>query len=467
MADARAGRPQSRSTKATAARLLALEATRQIEDRDAYASSVVASLIDPADLSREERAFASLLTYGVASCKGTLDEVIDRNLNSPKDIKAKVRAALRVSTYELVYLAKEPYVALDQGVELVRSTAPKAAGLANAVLHKIARDIDGFPWGDANCDLAALARLHGYPLWMVERVAADRGFEAAAGFCEASDEPAPLYIAVNPFLTDDITLLASAKAEGVELVPYGVSGCFVAYDSRKAANSAFLKDARGIVCDASAQLVAYLATPRGTGSFLEVGSGRGTKSILLQGNALRALGTPAKLFALDIHEFKREILEKRLAAASVPGVCPVCCDATQLDSTAALPSIFDGIFIDAPCSGLGTLRRHAEKRWRVSPEDMTDLAELGYRMLAGSASHLAPGGFLVYATCTVERQENEDVIARFLASEAGEGFDICDISRELPSAFQTCATAEGFFQSMPSLRGADGHFAAKLMRRDA
>ncbi|NTU89460.1 MAG: antitermination protein NusB [Actinobacteria bacterium] len=449
---------------ASPARLLALHATNTVRVRKAFAKSIIENTIDKAEVAAEERAFATLLTYGVVSCSGTLDEIIDMNLRSPKDIQPDVRDALRLSTYELIFLKKSSYACVDQGVELVRSFAPQAAGLANAVLRKIARSAADFPWGDTEKDMAALARKYGYPLWMVARIFKERGPEESMRFLEATEEPAPIFIGANPFAASDRQVEELLLSADPTTVPYGVPGCFLTTESSHVIKSDALKKGRALVSDAAAQVVARISTPVGGKPFLEVGSGRGTKTILLQGNAFRAYGVPAHIFALDVHEFKQRILEQRMGAFNIPMVEAITGDATKLDGISELPALFAGALIDAPCSGLGTLRRHPEQRWRTTQANITALAQLGTTLLSSVSERIEPGGFIVYSTCTVMREENEDVITRFLQSPQGSDYSVVSLEGQLPNEFVSCVTPEGYLRSMPQRGGADGHFAAKLRR---
>ena len=156
--------PKKPRSKASPARLAALDVVRAVRERDAFAQDVIGTRIDRSDLSSEDRAFATKLALGVVSATGTLDEIIDRALNAPSDVKPDVRDALRVSTYEIIFLGKTPHAAVDQGVELVRSFAMSASGLANAVLRKIVLMRQAFPFGDPMRDPEALARLHAFQI---------------------------------------------------------------------------------------------------------------------------------------------------------------------------------------------------------------------------------------------------------------------------------------------------------------
>lgn len=452
--------------RASAARIMALQAIMQIRERKAYAKQVVETMVEQSGLPEQDRAFATLLTYGVVSCLGVLDEIIDDNLRRPGSIQEDVRDCLRISVYEIIFLKKSAYAAVDQGVELVKTVAPRAAGLANAVLRKISDSAKSFPWGDPTTDMDSLARSYGYPTWIVERAMEDRGRPEMQRMLEASSqETPPVFIAANPFRVSDAEAREQLQANGIMVRAMGPQGCFLANDGLAVARCGLFEDGTALVSDAAAQVVAMLAAPEQGSTYLEVGSGRGTKTILLQGNCLRASGGTAHLHALDIHDFKGEVLSERMMRYGVPDVVAVTGDVRDLDGIEGLPGSFDGCLIDAPCTGLGTLRRHPEQRWRVQPTDVEVLADNGLAMLVSVSGHIAPGGFIVYSTCTFTHAEDEGVIERFLASEAGKDFEVASFARKLPDDFNDCLTPEGFFRSMPRRGGADGHFAAKLVHR--
>ena len=125
---------------------------------------------------------------------------------------------------------------------------------------------------------------------------------------------------------------------------------------------------------------------------------------------------------------------------------------------------FDLVLVDAPCSGLGTLRRHPDRRWRATSAEVSDLASLAFKLCIHAASLVKPGGFMVYSTCTITRAENDDVIAAFLRSEPGSGFVIDPLDDDVPVAWRTWLRPDGTFQSLPTPGGCDGHFVARLRR---
>lgn len=440
-------RPERRShstSKASPARVAALKTIRLWRTREGFVQDIMSHTVDASSLSAADRAFATRLVCGVVSCVGTLDEILNRALNSPKDVKPDVRDALLISTYELIFLKKDAHAAVDQGVELVRSIVPRAAGVANAVLRKVERLRDSFPFGDPSTDPAAFARSQGFPLWLAEKLNDVMGADDVRAFMEASNEPAPLFVAVNAVKASDEDMLAllreaDAEAQPVKVEGTPVLGCYRLENRRALLQPSVteaLRKGRLLVADAASQAVARevaraacaTRTDRAAEgepfSFLEVGAGRGTKTILLQSDAVRESGEQFADYAtIDNHDFKTDIGRERAEVYGVRVDEAITGDATDL-SAAVGERLFDCIFIDSPCTGLGTLRRHPEIRWRVRSHSIAEAAELDLAFLRAAASHVKIGGILAYATCTVMPEENRGACGRFLESAEGEGFSI-------------------------------------------
>ena len=446
---------------ASPARLAALQVCRIVRERDAFAQELIHKYIDSSRMSREDRAFATRLVLGVVSSTGTLDDVINRCLDRISDIDDDVRDAMRVSTYEIVFLGKEPHAAVSQGVELVRSVAPKAAGLANAVLRRISDKKHKFPFGDPRTDFAAYARLHAFPEWLAKRAIKDLGPEIARDYLAASNEPVPLFIALNAVKANETEVLEIIRESHGDPTPVvmgegEIPGCFCLSEGRVLFDGRvrrLISQGMLLVSDASSQQVARLALPKEKpASFLEIGAGRGTKTILIQSNAERAWGSQIEDYVtVDNLGFKTELTAERAQAYGVNVAESLTGDATDLSAVVG-DRLFDAVFIDAPCSGLGTLRRHPEIRWRLEEERIDELAKTGLALLKSAAPHVKEGGELVFATCTITRAENIDVVKAFLASEEGASFKLA------PMGSAPCFN--------PALKpgGPDAHFAVKLVK---
>ena len=456
-------KPRRHKSNATPARLAALEVVRTVRERNAFAQDVIAKVVDQSKMSVEDRAFATLLALGTVSARGTLDEVIDRALDEPTDVFRETRDALQISTYELLFLGKEPHVAVDQGVEMVKSFSPgPAARVANAVLHKIVRLRLEFPFGNPAEDVEALARTQAFPSWIAVKLIREMGAQAALDFMRASNEPAPLYVAVNACKSDDASVLKAFERaeEQACAMPLGAAktpGCLRVDESRSLLVPSIarqIEQGKMLVSDAASQLVAASVLPdEKPASALEIGAGRATKTILLQSGALRRYGSQIDEYVtIDNHEYKTKLLRER---ADQYGVCvteALTANALELDHVVG-DRTFDFIFIDAPCSGLGTLRRHPEIRWRLSEKDIPSFTRTQLGMLKAAAGHVGAGGTLAYATCTVTREENAGVVSAFLSSEEGSVFKIAPIDG------RNCIST----RLAPG--ASDAHFAVKFVRQ--
>lgn len=435
------------------ARQAACAIGREVRERNAFVSEVIPGVLAQFEgMSAEDSAFATKIARGVTATLGTLDEFIDRNLNSPDDIQDDVRDALRVSAYELLFLGKADYAAVDQGVELVCWVAPKAGGLANAVLRKMAKSAKAFPFGRPNLSLQVLARSQAFPLWLAKRLMNEMGLQNATTFMRACNADAPVHIAVNAIKVNDVEeIIEVFDQAGSLLTPVeDVPGCYQVVNTRVLAKPevrSLFEQGKVLVSDASAQAVAALACPdHDIEAFLEIGSGRGTKTILLQSDAVRAFGRTVPMVSVDDHGFKAEILAKRVAAYGIESVRPVKADGRTL-STVMPEASFDAVLLDAPCSGVGTLRRHPEIRWRLTESDVTAMASTELDMLIEAAKMVKPGGILTYATCTVFHEENQQVVERFLKTKLGESFQ-----------------EEARLEPVLTAKGPDAHFAVRLKR---
>lgn len=449
---------------ASLARRLAREVVTRVREGSAYGHEVLASALERAQLSADERSFATRLAYGTLQTQGTLDEVIDTT-HTGKRLEPRVRDALRVAIYEILFLHTEDRAAVHQGVELVKTVRPQASGLANALLRRVAEKAGGFPWGDPATAIDALARSTAHPMWLARLWVDELGYDTAAAVMKANNEPAPLYLAVNPFAGTVEEAVVALERDGAEPRMGPLPGTLIAENPAAAVRGRALSDDLVIVADAGAQFAASLV-PTGPGhTIVEVGAGRGTKTLLLQAASIAA-GGPSSIYAIDLHAFKSQLLVQRMAKLGVPGITTLTGDATRIETITNLAAGLsaDAVFIDAPCSGLGTLRRHPEKRWRVTPDEMERLAELGQALLSSAANLVRPGGFLVYSTCTLAERENAAVVRMFLGSVQGSEFSVDSVEADTPSEWRRFITSEGFFSAWPEVGGPDGHFAARLKR---
>ena len=446
------------------ARRAALMVLRRVRERESFGPETLDAVLRAGDMSPRDIALATRLTYGVLQTMGSLDEAIERTLDRPRALEPAIRDVLRLGAYELLFMRTPARAAVHEGVDAARKVRSQAAGLANAVLRRIAADADTFPWGDPQTDDAALARATGHPRWLVDRWIAELGRDRATEALYADLDPAPLHLWANTFRASPVEIIDALVADGAEPVTEESPGCIRAGNAQSAVRGEAVRSGLALVTDAAAQLAARVVGAHPGGTVVDLAAGRGTKTAQIQALSVAA-GAPCTLYALDIHPFKCEVLQRRMTDLRVPGVIPLVGDATDAAAVEGLPpqGSVDAVLVDAPCSGLGALRRRPEKRWRVTAEDIDRLALLQRSMLDEAASLVRVGGVVVYSTCTVSRAENGDLVASFLADRAGE-FETADLSEAVPPSWRGDIGPDGCFQSTPRVDGPDGHFVALLRR---
>lgn len=449
---------------ASAARTAALEVVTRVREREAYAHETLDSILTRIGLDSREAALATRIAYGTIATRGTLDEAVLRYVKDPSRLEPRVGDALALTAYQLLFMRIPAHAAVSEGVELVRAHRRSAAGLANAVLRRLAADAADFPWGDPDKDLSALARLYGHPLWLAELLDAELGRGVATQIMAADNEPAPLFLAHVPTARPLPEVIDILSRDGAAPTECPLPGCIVVQDASAARRSRVISDKDVLVMDAGAQFAVAAWRQVAGRTVVEVGAGRGSKS-LLAASQLRFGGASPRISAVDLHDFKLEALQEAAAQMGLDGIETIAVDASAGGLQTVIEELSaDSVLVDAPCSGLGTLRRHPDRRWRANPSEIDVLADLGGRLLAESSRLVSRGGFMVYSTCTLARRENEDVIEGFLASDAGAGFALDSLASLVPPQWERFIQAEGWFRSLPEPGGPDGHFVARIKR---
>ncbi len=471
------------------ARKIAFEVLLRVESESAYASELLHSALAP-DVKPADAALATELTLGALRWRRLLDFLLDRQLKKPiARLDLPVALALRIGLYQLRFLEKIPArAAVNESVELVkRARKTSAASLVNAVLRRAAADTKApaeklLP---PNLSLAErLGILHSHPTWMVERWLARLGESATVALLEANNRPPRLTFAIHdPAHHDEI--LSQLESAGLRIEPgHLLKNAFAATGGSLARTAAFRAGQISIQDEAS-QTVPFLLGVRPGDRVLDLCAAPGGKTVALA----RAAGPNGLVIASELHEHRLRAMRAQLtrlriattacaedrvknsAAGSVEtqhAASPV--HLVALDATQPLPfaAAFDRILVDAPCSGTGTLARHPEIRWRLRPEQLPEFHALQAKLLSVALAQLAPGGHLVYSTCSIEPEENESVVMEIPGSMG------CRVVRAAESA-QLLAPflagginpvalfdARGYFRTSPAAHAADGFFAAVL-----
>jgi 16S rRNA (cytosine967-C5)-methyltransferase len=442
----------------------------RVERDGAFANRALGAALDRVEreLSTADRALATELVYGVLRRRSRLDRaleaVADRGLGA--GIPTEMRIALRVGAYQLLFLDRIPaYAAVNDAVEAAkRGGGPRFAGLANALLRRVAERGEPPLPDPARDPVGHLVEACGFPEWLARLALAELGIETALALAAEIGAPAPLGLRANRLRTTRAELAAALAAErpGAAISPAPAApDALLARGLEAPARTAAFAEGLVAIEDVGAQVVAELCGAAPGERILDACAGEGGKTA-----HLAALGGgQARVDAVDRSAAK---LDRALAHCRRLGVSGV--RTFVADLTTALPSDagpYDRVLLDAPCSGLGVLRRHPEALLRRSPADLALLAAAQRRMLEAVAARVAPGGLLVYAVCTFDRAEGEEVVGSFLG--AHPGFRI-----ERPGAvpggvpwdrlIDERGPLPGVVRTWPQRDDADAFFAARLRR---
>ena len=426
--------------------------------RGAYANVALDRVLKKT-LSDADRRLVTELVYGCTRQARSLDALIDQLAQKPASQQPPdLRTILHLGLYQLRYLQQIPVsAAVNTTVDLVkRNHMGGLSGFVNGLLRHYARlQSQGDPLQLPQDPVSRLGILHSYPDWIIEVWLDPLGASATEQLCRYFNYPPALDLRVNPLRADFKTVQTQLESVGILSEPLPP----LPQTLRLQGNTGPIQALPGFnqgwwtVQDASAQLVSHFVDPQPGSTVIDLCAAPGGKAIhlaeLMQGQGM--------VWACDRNAARLRKLQQTLKRLHLDIVKPVTGDSRQLATQ--LP-VADYVLVDAPCSGLGTLHRHADARWRQTPAKVKELARLQSELLAAAAQLLQPSGTLVYATCTLHPSENEAVVQQFLTQHPHWQLTP-PLSESIVSAF---AEPEGWVKIWPHQRAMDGFFMARFRR---
>ena len=438
------------------AREAALRALYRVEREGAFLNLALPSLLG--GLPPLERALARELAAGTIRRRNTLDWSLELFLKRPLEgLTPWMRNLLRLGAYQLIYLERIPvHAAVDESVRLARRYGHRGvAGLANAVLRRLVATAKDLPWPDpARRPLENLVLRHSHPSWLVERWLSRFGPEQTRSLCEANNTPPLPVLRPNRLRTTPAALKERLAAEGVtsEYSPR-LPGMLLAELPRGISALASFREGLFTVQGESSIMVAPLLQPQPGESIVDLCSAPGGKSTHLA-ELMDDCGT---ITAVDIHAQRLGLVERAARRLGLTIIETLEADGARIGG--AGPRRPHRILVDAPCSGLGVIRRLPELKWRRGPGDLERMPRLQLALLAAAAELLPPGGALLYSVCTFEPEETTAVAAAF--SAAHPSFSSQPLRPHLPPGLGTeAAGSGGAVYLYPHRHGMDGFFIA-------
>ena len=438
------------------ARDTAIKIMNEVHENGAYANVALTRQLRKADLDDTDRRFVTELVYGAVKAGDTLDWILRRYVNRPlRKIPPMIREILRLGLYQIFYLDKVPAsAACNTAVELAKKYShPGTVKFVNAVLRTAVREPEKakFPDGKGHAtEGLALASQH--PYWLVKRWVKAFGFEETQALCDFDNGQPLLSVRANTLKADRDTLLAALKEAGAEAEPskWTPEGVIItAHGSLDRLQP--LQDGLCQVQDESSMLVAHVVDPQPGEFIIDCCSAPGGKTTHLAA----LMQDKGRILAGDIYEHKLDRIQENADRLGISIIGTQLLDAREVGHS--YPGQADRVLVDAPCSGLGVLRRKPDARWNKTEAEIGELPALQHEIIESAAAAVKPGGILVYSTCTIEPAENQAIVEAFLARHP-------QFQLEQTGDYLPVKRPEAMVQLYPQRDGTDGFFIARMRR---
>jgi 16S rRNA (cytosine967-C5)-methyltransferase len=447
-------------------RRAAFDILHRIEKERSFADILIDRAVSSGSLKGPDKGLLTELVYGVLRRQGTLDHVINQfSRQKVERLERNILILLRLGLYQLLYLDRIPVsAAVNETVEMAKSLAPRAPGLVNALLRRADRERDAVRYPDPVKDpVTYLSARYSHPQWIVKDWLELLGREEAESLASAMAEPPPLTLRTNTLKISRDELIGRLADSGVSAIPAIYSPAGVQVTTRVPLAS--LTEFREGLCtiqDESSQLAAIFLAPEPGERVLDLCAAPGGKATHLA----QIMENQGSITACDSVQRKLALIDDNAKRLQIGIIKTVPLDASRPLSTPLLERLgagsFDRILVDAPCSGLGVIRRNPDGKWWKSADDLGEITRRQKAILAGSAALLEGNGLLLYATCSTSREENEEVVADFLSKRPD--FMLEDLREHFPE-WGELFTDTGCFRGWPHRHGMDGFFAALLRRK--
>jgi 16S rRNA (cytosine967-C5)-methyltransferase len=428
-------------------------------DRDrAFAEIVLHAALPGAQLERRDRALATELSYGCLRLRGRVDAALGQCLDRPlRRIESEVRNLLRLGAYQLICIDGIPDAAVvHETVLLARQLGfERATGFTNAVLRGLARKRDerGLVWPDPIEDpIGNIETWGSLPRWLAERLVVELGPTEALAFADVCAKAPPRTVRVTS-RGDRERVARDLGGVPTRFAPTGVTNA-----TQDPSRGPAFDRADYVIQDEASQLVSLLLGVELNDTVVDCCAAPGTKAVQLA----ELVGPRGEVIALELNRTRIALIYKSSQRLGLENIRPLERDVSKGFDLQGR-SFFRRVLVDAPCSGLGTLRRNPDARWRVRPEEIPRCAERALAILSSAGRYVEEGGALVYSVCTFTPEETTGVVLRFL--ESAPQFRIDDPRPFLPEAAHALVTEANALVTWPQRHGCDGFFAVRLVRK--
>jgi 16S rRNA (cytosine967-C5)-methyltransferase len=451
--------------KIPSAREVALDILIQYEERQSYSNLLLNQVLIKSGLDVRDKRLVTELVYGTIQRLNTIDWILNRLVKKgTRSLEPWVRQLLRLGIYQLAYLDKiPPRAAVHETVQLGKKRGHQGiSGLVNGVMRSYLRQREKLTPSAPPKNMKEKALFYSHPEWMVRRMEEVYGEEESQKLFTSNLLPPKVNIRVNSLrLTREqlIEKWRNEQAGEAGLSPVSPDGIRIERGGNPAFSSLF-RDGECSIQDESSMLVAPALDPKPGMKVLDVCAAPGGKTMHLA----ERMKNEGSILACDIHEHKLELISSNANRLGITIVTPKLADGRELGKQIA-PETFDAILLDAPCSGLGVIRRKPDLKWSKEAEMIEPLVQLQRELLEAAAPLLKPGGALVYSTCTIEPRENREQVEAFLSRHPEFSADENWQENLLPLVRERAIIEAGWLQILPHHFMSDGFFIARMIKQ--
>lgn len=446
------------------AREIALKVLYDINEDGAYSNIALDSNLKQArkilkreQLDQRDVGFISEIVYGTVSWKLTIDEVIKKYSNIKiKKISPWILNILRMSIYQILFLDKVPKsAAVNEGVNLSKKYGHRASsGFVNAILRKVdKKDYEAF--FEIADDVERISKTTSMPVWIIEELLKQNTMTEVQQICEASNLRPKLSARINTLKTNKTRLIEELEKENIK-VEKGNIGDFIFLEGVKNIEriKAF-REGRFTIQDEAAGLIPVVLNPKPKEKVLDACSSPGGKTTYMA----ELMQNEGEIQAWDLHEHRVDLVEKALDRLGITMVETSIKDATIYEEK--YKEYFDKILLDVPCLGIGVLKRKPEIKWKRKREDLEEIVKIQEKILENCSRYLKEGGELVYSTCSILKDENEEIIHKFIKNNLG--FEIKEDYDMKQEFFEKFVRDQKFIQVYQNEK-TDGFFICKIRK---
>ncbi|MCG7848633.1 MAG: hypothetical protein MIO93_05570 [ANME-2 cluster archaeon] len=422
-----------------------------------YADILITKLFKNEDFSSSEKAAVVEHVYGILRHRARIDHIIENGSTAViSSLGLNILNVLRICTYQAVFKELKAAAVITNSIALSAKDA-RLSGFVKRTVEAILKNKDNVIFPDRQqAPLDYISTYHSHPLWVVEKWAGElHRVEEVEALCQANNLVPPLTIRVNPLKTDRNSLKASLEKNGYATSPSPFSHFgLIVYKKEDIFKTEAFGRGDFEVQDEGSQLITLLTAAKKGEFIIDACAGNGGKTLFLSG----LMKNKGVIVACDAYPAKFLDLRRRANKSGASNIKTV-----EITGLADYGGKADCVFIDAPCSGMGVFRRNPDSKWRLGKGDILELSLKQKEILRQYSILVKPGGRLVYATCTISLEENEDVVLGFL-DENKEFYLVSPLETD-PGVFAEFVADDGFFRSMPHIHNTDGFFGAVMMRK--